>query len=407
MAELNIEGIIGQLSEDEKAQGFKSFSSYDMQAWLDANKGAKEVTVNINSNGGSVTHGYTIRGMLKTLKAAGVKLKTVGYNVKSIATIIFNVGEEREVFRTSEFLAHNPWMDPIQLAGQVMEAADYKDVADDLFNEEEKLIQTYAEDLGLDDKKKNELRKIMKRNQNMPIDEVLSFGFATKIVDGVAEKASAKAVVYSELIMAKVNQNKMKDNKKAEAKNAFSGILSGLKKLAQDAGIIEKKNESTKTADGEIFHDGELAVDSAVFTDAEMTIPVGDGEVILDNGTVVTVAGGIVTAIVEAEANDPKDEQIAALKIANQRLVNEGKEKDTKITALTTENTSLKEVQASTKTQVETLTKQINDFQTTYFKDEVSDDEKKPGVQNFKGDPKQTPHKLDGFKKVAANQYNK
>lgn len=60
----------------------------------------------------------------------------------------------------------------------------------------------------------------------------------------------------------------------------------------------EIKLASAKTADGvEIYFDGTLAEKTAVFSDDAMTIPMGDGDYAMEDGSTITVKGGLVETI--------------------------------------------------------------------------------------------------------------
>jgi anti-sigma factor ChrR (cupin superfamily) len=52
------------------------------------------------------------------------------------------------------------------------------------------------------------------------------------------------------------------------------------------------------------FEGDELAVDTLVYSDAELTIAYADGEYTLADGRAVTVAAGIVTVLTDAAAED-------------------------------------------------------------------------------------------------------
>lgn len=68
----------------------------------------------------------------------------------------------------------------------------------------------------------------------------------------------------------------------------------------------EKQMENVKLAeaalkDGSIlYYDGELNVDTAVFTDAELTVAAGSGDYELEDGTILVVVDGMVTELKEA-----------------------------------------------------------------------------------------------------------
>jgi len=71
----------------------------------------------------------------------------------------------------------------------------------------------------------------------------------------------------------------------------------------------EIKLASAKTADGvDIYFDGSLAEKTAVFSDEAMTVPMGDGDYEMEDGSTITVKGGVVeTMNMAAEPTAPAD----------------------------------------------------------------------------------------------------
>jgi len=97
-------------------------------------------------------------------------------------------------------------------------------------------------------------------------------------------------------------------------------IINGLKGLFQPKAEAEVETPVAATSTLEngdtIYFEGELAEGVSVFTDAEMTAALSDGEHTLSDGRVLTVAAGIVEAITEPAPANSAELEAANAKIA-------------------------------------------------------------------------------------------
>lgn len=305
-ARLVIDGNIGEPDPLMEAFGVEdnAVSSQSVQKFLEDNKEATVIEVEIRSNGGSVSHGFDIYDQLVNSKK---KIITKGYRVNSIATVIFLAGSERYLSKNAEFIVHNPWFHPSALGDIILTADKADEIAADLRATEDKMFNFYAEKLGLDDSGKVKLREMMDTDSDIGSAEAIKFGFAS----GYLEQASKKAA-FTDLILATYKQ---KSNKKTKMSKQVEERLSGLEKMiAKVLALVPKKKaevkaDSTPLEGGEkIWHEGELKVGTACFEDEAMTVPCSKDSYTDEDGNVITLADGVVTAIEVVEPNAELEE---------------------------------------------------------------------------------------------------
>jgi len=83
-------------------------------------------------------------------------------------------------------------------------------------------------------------------------------------------------------------------------------------KLEEVVEVVEtevKLAEATLEGGDKIYFDGTLGVDTAVFTDEALEVPVADGDFILENGDTFVVEGGVVTTLTPAEVEEEPEEE--------------------------------------------------------------------------------------------------
>jgi ATP-dependent protease ClpP protease subunit len=351
VAKIFIKTDIGE--PDFFAQAFgceaMSFSASDMSKFLEENADATEIEVEISSNGGSVTQGFEIYDLLKN---CGKKVTTRAYKANSIATVIFLAGSTREITKNAQFTIHNPFINPMNLGFDGLEADDLQAIADDIRACEDKIFNLYKEVIGFDAAVEAEVRDLMKADTDLTADNALKYGFATSIING--ENTAAQNITfgaYTDKIAAYITKNKTTnkmDINKILAK--FDAIEASIKKVfkAQNLGDngepLDPKNSSATAADGTIlyFSESALAVGIAVFSDEAMTIAMADGVYAVDSSE-VTVMGGLVSQIesmdakvvaaLTAENADLKAQLATALENTN-AVVKELKDLSTEVIAL-------------------------------------------------------------------------
>lgn len=311
-AKLVIDGIIGEADPMLTAFGVPdtTISSQYVAKFLEDNAEADTIEVEIRSNGGSVSHGFDIYDQLVN---SGKTIITKGYRVNSIATVIFLAGSKRLLSKNAEFIIHNPRLSGDALNGMVLTADALEQLTIEMQQSEDKMFNFYATKLKLNDSEKVKLSELMSVDSDLGADEAIRFGFATGYLESNSNKSKAS---IAEMIMAynkqKSNKNSNMDSVKVEEK------ITGLEKsVAKILALFTTKKKAevvadiTPLADGvNLYHEGELEVGSAVFTDEAMTVPAPDGDHKLLDGNVISVAGGIVTAIVVVQPDD----EVQALK---------------------------------------------------------------------------------------------
>lgn len=302
-----------------------------------------EITVYLNSCGGSVWCSLAITNGLKRAKENGIKIITINEGIcASAATQIFMAGDERIVY-TSLFMIHKP---SIFAFGQMDEDWMRRE-SEALRIHQDTILLTYAPS-GLDDAT---LTEMINATTWLTPALCLSLGFATEdrsAPDQKAEipepamdiinKSSATNRVYAHkffnTITLKTNNMDVQETlrKNTEAMNKSVTVMDQIGKFFTN--LLSPKNEddtapsnvSSELADGTfLYHDGELAVGTEVFTDEGMTEHPTAGNHELANGdTVSTDDGGLVTQIEkkveETEDDTENSADLEALKAENLAL---------------------------------------------------------------------------------------
>jgi len=259
--------------------------------FLDENKDATEITVKINSRGGDVQAGWTIYDLLSN---SGKKIKTIGEGkVYSIATIVYLAGEEREIMKNADGLIHNPFIPPYTLADQY-ESDDLLKIAESLKQEEAKILDFYVEKTG---SPKEKLAEYMEEDTKLSAEDMLSLGFATKIIEPV------KAYAYFKL----KNNFKMNENDVKTFGQKIDTILEKIKGLSR----IEPTDQTLKDKDGKEF---KLEKESGAPAVGDKASP--DGTFVMADGKTIIISGGEVTEIKEPAA-DKTELELANEKIAD------------------------------------------------------------------------------------------
>lgn len=267
---------------------------------LNAYKDEKEIVVNISSGGGYVNEGKAIYNLLKTSD------KTITVNIigqaYSIASIIAMAGDKIYIAEFADMMVHPAWTFAEGNADDLRETADQLDaISTELFS-------IYLTRSGVKDNE-SKLKDYFDNETFIKAQECIDLG----LVDGFMPAAQArvrhlhqyKAVAYFDKKPTQDMTNITKD----EAKGLFADLKAYVKNLLHPV-----KNASTTTADGVTFYyDGDLGVNTAVFSDEAMTAPLADGTYSTADNTMV-VAGGIVTEFTEAGQNN------ADLEAANARI---------------------------------------------------------------------------------------
>lgn len=217
VVEIDIEGIIGgSFWEEENEDSLNTKEK--MRAELKAISAAKADTiiVNINSFGGSVTHGISIHDMLAQ-HSANIITRVNGFTA-SIATTIAMAGDTREMGSNSLFLVHKPML---MFMGNY-NGNELKDRIADLNKVEDRLNAIYTK-RGVDPDMLAELMEEQNGSGKwINAEEAQTFGF----IDSIYEPQKMAAVVGDLSILKKMNITNLPSNytdmtKTAEVKTLF------------------------------------------------------------------------------------------------------------------------------------------------------------------------------------------
>ena len=144
---------------------------------------AKDLTIYVNSGGGSVTEGFAIADTLR-LHAQKNNVEIVGVGiVASIATMILAAGTKgsRKMTENSFLMIHNPW------AGVMGESKDLRSTADTLDSMRERLIQNYLQVISSNGKEttREQIEAWMNEEKFFTAQEALEVGLIDAIVSPV------------------------------------------------------------------------------------------------------------------------------------------------------------------------------------------------------------------------------
>jgi ATP-dependent protease ClpP protease subunit len=256
--------------------------------FLDQNKESTNLTVRINSRGGDVSEGWCIHDLLVN---SGKHIKTVGESqVYSIATVIFMAGTEREMMANADGLIHNPYIPGDNLSGDYR-SSDLLSLADHMVQEESKILEFYTKTTGSE---KDKLAQLMSADTKLSAEDMLTLGFATKILEPI------KAFAY-----IKPNKYKMDEKEVKTWGEKLDLIIDKIKGLSR----LPAKDQTMTDKDGKEF---KLDKETGGPALGDKASP--DGTFSMTDGKIVVISGGEVTEIKEAEV--AKSE----LEIANEKI---------------------------------------------------------------------------------------
>lgn len=147
------------------------------------NISAKNITLTMNSPGGSVIDGIAIYNGLRNhaeKTGATITVKVMGI-VASIASIIAMAGDKIKMPKNTFMLVHSP------SAALYANANEMRDMADLLDKFESSLIQTYVARTG---KTAEEIKALLDAETFMTADEAVAMGFADEVTDALVIEAS-------------------------------------------------------------------------------------------------------------------------------------------------------------------------------------------------------------------------
>ena len=147
------------------------------------NVSAKNITLTMNSPGGSVIDGIAIYNGLRNhaeKTGANITVKVLGI-VASIASVIAMAGDKIKMPKNTFMMVHSP------SAALYANANEMRDMADLLDKFESSLIQTYVARTG---KTAEEIKALLDAETFMTADEAVAMGFADEVTDALVIEAS-------------------------------------------------------------------------------------------------------------------------------------------------------------------------------------------------------------------------
>ena len=309
------------------------FSSTTVREFLDANKEATEIVLEVRSDGGSTSEARIIYDMLK---GCGKKITTHGYKVNSSAMILFLAGENRLISQNSDSIIHPVWVDAFGLPWQ-LEADDLRLFANEIDAEQVKLVDIYCSVIGED--KRVEVSQLMAQTTNLSSEESIRLGFATGKLEGKKQpqEENKRSVVYTNKMFKAALLNKKNQKEMVKEESRIDKMLDTINKMAsafvtknEVEEVVETVNASAELSEGgSVYFDGELAEGTALFSDEAMESPITVPELALADGRSVMVADGMVTEVVavsEEEVVEEENKEVAALNAKIEALENSNKE---------------------------------------------------------------------------------
>lgn len=194
-----------------------------------------EITVRINSNGGSVFAGVAIHSMLKRHKAK-ITVYIDGI-AASIASVIAMAGDEIIMPNGSMLMIHNPWTFGFG------NAKDFRKLADDLDEIGGSMMDIYVARTGID---REELAQLLEDETWMSATTAVEKGFATRLEEDsqpiAASLRDGKAVINGvEMDLSKFkNAPKLPEEKAKDNEQSPVTVNLDVKALALAVGAISR-----------------------------------------------------------------------------------------------------------------------------------------------------------------------
>lgn len=258
------------------------------------NPESETIYIHFNTPGGDVYEGFRMYNGILNFKAnTGKKIIGIVDSVcASIGTLVLAACDEIVMKTVSQMMIHNPHT---KAEG---DANKFRGIADQLDKIKHLLIGVYQKRTGLPEEK---LWELYDNTTWLNASEAKQLGFADEVEDAI------KAV-------AKINIENFMDQTK------FEQLLGRFKNLI---GLTKIRNEFTETlTDGRVIvvmsEDGDWVGKQAILEDGS---PLEDGTYTTQSGKAITVAGGNITDVQAAPAQEaPKEDN------KNQEMENKVKE---------------------------------------------------------------------------------
>ena len=136
----------------------------------------KEITIYINSGGGSVESGFALVDVIKAIDAP-VRTVCIG-TAASMGAAIFLAGDTRQVLAHSSLMIHDPSFANLNIGGK--KPHEVQALLDGLVSVKASLVSLIAERTHRD---REEIAELMKTDTYFNAQEAKDFGIATEIIE--------------------------------------------------------------------------------------------------------------------------------------------------------------------------------------------------------------------------------
>lgn len=245
------------------------FSAENVHAIFKDNPDEQEFKFNINCNGGSVSEGLRIYDVLRTSGKTLYMNVEGGCHSMAIVLLLAAPKENRTANPNARALIHEVYTTVVDN----MTAAELRELANAIEVEQNALLDIYADRTGYD---RNELETLMKEEKTRTANELLKYGFISKI----------------NTYTTNLNSKKMSKKEKNVVLKEANSFLNKLKNLLKGDDV---KNYDFTDEDGNVLFSTEKEDDSLEVGD----VATPDGTFELTDGRTVTIADGVVTEITE------------------------------------------------------------------------------------------------------------
>ena len=148
---------------------------------LDAEDPDAEITIYIDSPGGSVTAGLSIYDVMQAV-SADIHTVCVG-TAASMAAVLFAAGDRREILRHGEVMIH----DPLVSGGISGSALTVQDKSDRLMAKRKVLSGILAEHTG---KSVKQIYKVTAKDTYFGAEEAVAFGLADAVIEKMERRSA-------------------------------------------------------------------------------------------------------------------------------------------------------------------------------------------------------------------------
>lgn len=241
-----------------------------------------EIDIRIFCNGGSCIEGWA---MYDRLRQSGKEISvTVEGKAASMATVIMMAApkEKRKCYQNASLCVHNPWMDAYYL-GQAT-ADDLQKAADNLREEQNRILNLYVERCGCD---REEMQALMDEDKYIDPERAKELGLVGEILQPI----SASKSVFNDLIIKarQMEQKKTQEGKAQVSQGWLDKVLAFFGKTKPEDVTFDI---TLNTADGTQItverEEGEPQVGDKASPDGEWLMPGGE-TIVIENGVITEI----------------------------------------------------------------------------------------------------------------------